>query len=289
MIIITGATGNLGNFIVQKLLERIPAERIGVSVRDTNKASALAERGVRVRQGDFSQPETLQHAFAGATQVLLVSSGAQAHGADPLVLHQAAINAAKEAGARRIVYTSHMATSPLSAFEPMHTHVATEQMLKESGVPWTALRNGFYASWAVQQVVNAVQSGVLEAPADGKVSWASHADLAEAAAVILADEGSFDGPTPPLVGNEAMDFADLAAIASALGKPVRRELVSATAMAAVMTARGLPPAVVRIASSFYTASNKGEFASTDTTLERLLGRKPQSMRSLIAAKLQLPQ
>jgi NAD(P)H dehydrogenase (quinone) len=286
MIVITGATGTLGSLIVQKLLDRVPAEQVGVSVRDLDKAKGLAARGVRVRHGDFTQPKALAHAFEGATQLLFVSSGAQAHGGDPLAQHRAAIDGAKGAGVRRILYTAHMATSPTSQFPPMHTHAATEEMLKNCGVAWTSLRNGFYASHALQEIKGALESGVIEAPADGKISWTTHADLAEAAAVILVDEGRFDGPTPALTGEEALDLADMAAIAAdLLGHPVRRETISDEALAEKITARGLPPAVVKISSGFYSASRAGEFALVDPTLERLLGRKPQTVRSLIAAKI----
>src|SRR5690606_3806064 len=125
MIIVTGATGQLGRAIVENLVRRVPAEQVGASCRDPEKASALVALGVRVRRGDFEEPASLAHAFEGATQLLLVSSNARARGGDALAQHRRAIEAARRAGVRRIVYTSHMAASASSAFPPMHDHAAT--------------------------------------------------------------------------------------------------------------------------------------------------------------------
>ena len=193
MIVVTGATGQLGREIVKELLKRVPARQVGASVRDPAKAAHLSSLGVRVRQGNFNDGESLQHAFEGSTQVLVVSSNARASGGDPLAQHRTAFAAARAAGARRIVYTSHMAASPASAFPPARDHAATEDMLRSFGLAWTALRHGFYAQSGIMLMGDALNTGVIEAPADGKVCWTAHADLAEADAFILANEGRFDG------------------------------------------------------------------------------------------------
>src|SRR5690349_13239406 len=114
MIIITGSTGRLGRMTVERLLGRVPAEEIGVSVRNPEKAGDLRERGVRVRRGDFADPESLARAFEGASQVLIVS--ADTTGEAALRLHRTAIDAAVKAGAGRIVYTGHVGTRPSSLF-----------------------------------------------------------------------------------------------------------------------------------------------------------------------------
>ncbi len=283
MIIVTGATGKLGRLTVEKLLHLVPAGQIGVSVRDPGKAADLEALGVRVRQGDFANPESLKHAFEGATQVLLVSSNARAYGGDPLAQHRSAIDAAREIGARRIVYTSHMAVSSSSAFPPMRDHAATEDMLRRSGLAWTALRNGFYASSGIAMMGDALKTGLLEAPADGKVSWTAHADLAEAAAVILAEEGRYDGPTLPLTGSELLDFEDLAAIASKLlGKPVQRMTLKDEDLRAKLAARGLHTGAVDTLAGFFVASRNGEFATVGPTLAQLLGRPPAILRDVMA-------
>ena len=283
MIVITGATGKLGSQIVRQLLERLPAEQIGVCTRNVEKADELARRGVRVRHGDFAEPATLVSAFESATQLLLVSSNVAATGGDPLAQHRAAIDAAKAASVRRIVYTSHMGASASSAFPPMHTHSRTEEMLRESGVAWTALRNGFYASTISMMVGDAASSGVLAAPEDGKVSWTAHADLAAGAAAVLANEGRFDGPTPPLTASEALDLANIASILAELhGRPIERRSIPDDEQADRLTRRGVPPVAVGIMLGMYKAARAGEFRAIDSTLELLIGRTPLSVRDVLS-------
>ena len=278
MIIITGATGQLGRLIVEELLTRLPPDRIGVSVRDPGKANDLAARGVRVRRGDFDDPAGLADAFEAATQVLIVSSNAAATGGDPLAQHRNAIAAARAAGARRIVYTSHMAASATSAFPPMRHHAATEAMLAGCGVDRTSLRNGFYASTIPRLVGDAARSGVLAAPADGKVCWTTHADLAAGAARVLADESRASGPTPPLTAGEALDLADVAAVLSRqAGRAVERRFIADEDYAARLAGLGLPRPAVDIMLGLFRASRAGEFEATDPALETLLARRPTAM------------
>lgn len=286
MIVVTGATGQLGRAIVQQLVARLPADQIGVSVRDPEKASDLAALGVRVRQGDFRDPASLTHAFEDATQVLMVSSNARAYGGDPLAQHRAATEAARSAGVTRIVYTSQMAASPSSAFAPALDHAATEDMLRQSGLAWTALCNGFYASSSLLVLGDSLQTGLLEAPADGPVAWTTHADLAEGAAAILTDPGQFEGPTPPLTASRALDLAELTGLASeVLGRPIRREVISDEDFSATMAARGGPSGATNHLLGMYRASRAGEFASVAPTLEGLLGRPATTVREVFAQQL----
>lgn len=286
MIVVTGASGKLGRLIVTDLLKRVPAETVGISVRDPAKATDLADAGVRVRVGDFARAETLSGAFEGATQVLLISSNAEAYGGDTLAQHRAAIEAARGAGVRRIVYTSHMGSSPTSQFSPMHNHAATEAMLAECGVAWTALRNGFYADSAAAIILGDVQaSKKIVAPADGKVSWTAHEDLASAAAAILCDESRFDGPTPPLTAAEAVDLADLARISGDLiGTPVERHVIEDEAFRRNAIEHGVPEVYAALRLGTFRAARDGEFAAVDPTLAELIGRPPITMREILANK-----
>ena len=281
MIVVTGATGKLGGAITRSLVKLGWGEKVVASARDPEKAKSLEALGVEVRRGDFAAPETLTAAFAGATQVLLVSSNAAAYGGDPLRQHQAAIDAAKAAGVKRVLYTSHAAASAASLFPPMLSHAATETMLAASGLPWISLRNGFYASSAVGFVGDGLEAGRISVPADGKVAWTTHADLADATAAILAAEGSFNGPVT-LTGSEALDMSDIAREASGvLGHEVQREVISDEAFIEQLKARGLPEAVLAVPLGFYRAARAGEFSTVDPTLERLLGRKPQTIKDVI--------
>lgn len=282
MIIITGAAGKLGRGIAEQMAARVSLGGVGVSVRNPEDAAALESLGVRVRHGDFNNLESLRHAFAGATQVLIVSSNARATGGDPLAQHRNAIDAAKSVGAGRVVYTSHMAVSDSSAFPPMLDHHATEEMLRASGMAWTSLRHGFYGSSGLQFMGEAFTSGLIEAPTDGKVSWTAHADLAEAAAVLLMSEGRYDGPTPPLTGSEALDLEDLAAIASeVLGRTIERKTIKDEVMRSKLSARNVPAVAMDTILGFYSASRAGEFAVVDPALETLLRRPLTGMRDLV--------
>ncbi|HYO29406.1 MAG TPA: NAD(P)H-binding protein [Thermomicrobiales bacterium] len=282
-IIVTGANGQLGRTIAERLLERVPAEQIGVSVRDPEQARGLEERGVRVRRGDFADAASLAHAFEGASRVLVVS--ASATGEEAVRLNRAAIDAAKAAGARRILYTSHMGSNPSSPFPPMPTHATSEAALRDSGVAFTALRNGFYAATAVMLLGDAAETGELAAPEDGPVAWTAHADLAEAAAIALTEE-SLDGVTPDLTGPEAIDLAGVAAIASELtGHQIRRVVVTDAEHRAALVARGIPEPAADMLLGLFAASRQGEFANVDPALGRLIGRPPTPLRDTLKAAI----
>jgi NAD(P)H dehydrogenase (quinone) len=280
MIIITGANGQLGRETVERLLDRVPADRIGVSVRAPDKAQELRERGIRVRRGDFAEPAGLAHAFEGAEQVLIVSTDST--GDSAVAGHRAAISAAVTAGARRVLYTSHMGAGPASLFEPMVDHAATEEAMRDAGVAYTALRNGFYATSAVMMLGDAVRTGRLIAPQDGPVSWTAHADLAEAAALVLADEGRFDGPSPALTGAESLDLADIAALASDIaGRPVERVVVPDEEYRAGLVAHGVPAARADLLVGLFEAARQGEFAAVDPALASLTGHAPTPLRDVL--------
>jgi NAD(P)H dehydrogenase (quinone) len=284
MIVITGATGQLGSQIVERLLERHPADQIGVSVRDAARAQQLADRGVRVRQADFADQDSLATAFEGASQVLLVS--ASSTGPEALAQHHRAVDAARDAGARRILYTSHQGASADSAFAPMPDHLATEDYLSQSGTPFTALRNGFYASTVPRLVGAALETGELLAPVDGPVSWTNHADLAEAAAIILADEGRFEGPTPPLTASEAVDLDGVAGILTEItGRTIKRIVVDDDEFVAGLVGRSVPEFQAQMLLGMFLASRRGEFASVSPALGDLLGREPIAVRAVLEGVL----
>jgi uncharacterized protein YbjT (DUF2867 family) len=283
MIIVTGANGQLGRAVVERLLVRVPAEQIGVSVRDPQKAQGLKERGVRVRRGDFADPASLAHAFEGASQVLIVS--ADNFGETAVRLHRTAIDIARKVGARRILYTSHMGSSPTSLFAPMVDHAATEAALRDAGVAFTSLRNGFYASSALLLLGNAIQTGELVAPEDGPVAWTAHADLAEVTAIALSEE-VFDGVTPDLTASEEIDLDGIAAIASELAqRPIRRIVVLDAQYRASLVAHGLPEESADLLLGIFRASRLGEFNWVDPTLARLIDRPPTPLRDILKAAI----
>ncbi|MEU2026633.1 SDR family oxidoreductase [Streptomyces sp. NPDC016469] len=280
MIIVTGATGKLGRRTVERLLERVPAHRVGVSVRDPRKARGLADRGVRVRQGSFDDPASLVHAFEGAGQVLLVSLDRT--GEECVNGHRAAIDAAVKAGAGRILYTSQAGAAHDSRFQACRDHARTEDLLRATGLPWTAIRNGFYAASALRFLEPARRTGDIALPADGPVAWTGHDDLAEATAAILTEEGRFEGPTPPLTGPAALDFDAVAGVAAqATGRPFTRTVVPDDAFREQALAHGAPAPIADLMLSIFAAAREGEFTAVDPTLSALIGRRPTAFRTLL--------
>lgn len=280
MIIVTGANGQLGRSIVEHLLELIPAEGIGVSVQNPEKARDLEQRGVRVRRGDFDDVASLAHAFEGASQVLIIS--VPRLGEQAIRQHQTAIDTARAVGAQRILYTSQMAAHPTSPFAPAPDHAATEEALQASGVAFTSLRNGYYASSALLLLGNALETGEVVAPEDGPVAWTAHDDLARATAITLT-KGGLDGITPALTGSEALDLAGVAEIVSEVtGRPIRRVVVSDEEFRSHQLAQGSPEPMVNLFLGYFAASRQGAFATIDPTLARLIEQPPTPFRDVLA-------
>ncbi len=185
-------------------------------------------------------------------------------------------------GVGRILYTSHQGASPDTPFAPGRDHAATEQLLAESGVAWTSLRNGFYAHSLTWLAGPWRESGVIAVPADGPVSWTAREDAAEAAAAVLASDGAYDGPTT-LTAAAAPTFEQVAAIASELtGRRIERVVVDPEEWVAAQVAAGQQEFMARFLLGMYQAADAGFFAGVDPLLEELLGRAPRSAREALA-------
>ncbi|MDD7939322.1 NAD(P)H-binding protein [Actinomycetospora lutea] len=270
MIIVTGASGQLGHAVLERLLDRAPAEQVGASVRDPSSVRDLAERGVRVRRGDYADPASLAEAFDGASRVLVVS--ANTLGEEGLRQNRAAIEAAVVAGAERVLYTSHAGARPDSPFPPMPQHAANEEVLRGCGAPYTALRHGFYASTIPMLLSSAWHTGELRVPDAGPFAWTTHGDLAAVAALALTDD-VLDGITPPLTGPEAVTMEQLADLAAdAAGRTIRHVTVPDAEYRAALVERGVPEGGADMLLGMFAASRRGDFATVDPTLPRLLGR-----------------
>ena len=282
MIIVTGANGKLGRQIVDRLLTRVPAPQVGVSVRDPRKARDLADRGVRVRQASFADPAGLAHAFEGATQVLVVS--VDQVGEQAREQHRAAIEGAVAAGARRILYTSHMGSAHDSHFEACRDHAADEDP--------AGLRRAVH--FAAQRVLRrqrgavpgrAAESGQIMLPADGPVSWTAHADLAEAAAAILADEGRFEAP------HRLSPRHRLSPSTTSPPSPPRspaepsRGSPPPTRSSGTDDRVGIPADRVGFLLGIFTAAQAREFATVDPTLATLIGHEPTPLSTALAGLL----
>ena len=272
--------------MVDGLLSRCSPDRIIATVRDPAQAEDLAFRGVQVRAGDFSDPEGLAGAFSNATQVLIVSVNKL--GPEVLKLHRNAIRAARDAGARRVLYTSHMAARADSPFAPAVDHAATEALLAEGSAAFTSLRHGFYAESALHMIGSGLRDGEIRAPEDSPVSWTSRADLAEADALVFAGEGRFDAVTPPLIAAQAVTMSDIAIMASEeTGREIKHVVVSDEEWRDAKIAAGFPAPMAEMLLGTWRAARRGDFAAVDPTLQALLGRAPQTMREFLAGVLQL--
>jgi NAD(P)H dehydrogenase (quinone) len=197
----------LGRLVIDELLKTTEAKNIIAAVRTPTKAQGLIDRGIQVREADYSRPETLATAFKGAAKLLLIS------GTDlgkREVQHKAAIDAAKSAGIKFVAYTSilHCDTSPLLlAVE----HLATERYLQSSGLNYSLLRNGWYYENQTAAIPQAIKNGALiGASGDGRFAAASRSDYAAAAAAVLTGEGHEDSVLE-LGGDQPYTRAELAA------------------------------------------------------------------------------
>jgi len=283
MYVVTGATGQLGRLVIEQLLSRVPASQIIAAVRNPEKAADLAALGVQVRQADYSQPATLDSAFAGAEKVLLISSNEIGQRA---VQHQAVIDAAKRANIQLLAYTSvlHADTSALGLAEE---HRQTESALQQSGVPFVLLRNGWYTENYTAGIPAALQHGAVFGSAnDGRISSAERNDYAVAAAVVLTATEDQAGKVYELAGDESYTLADLAAeLSKQSGKQVPyTDLPQADFKAALIQA-GLPEFVAELLSDSDAAAAKGALFDDGKQLSRLIGRPTTPLKSTIATTL----
>ncbi|PPK86559.1 uncharacterized protein YbjT (DUF2867 family) [Neolewinella xylanilytica] len=288
MIIITGATGQLGQQVISALRGQLPASEIVASVRDSAKATSQLGDGIQVRTGDFTQRRDLETAFSGASQVFIVS--VDKVGKDATDMHKAAIQAARAAGAGRILYTSHQGARLDSPFAAAHDHAVTEEFLADGPTSFTALRHGFYAESALHIIGSGLRDGEMRVPEDGPISWTARADLAAADAAILADSGRIDGISAPLTGTEMYTMSDLACLASEeSGREIKLVTVSDEEWLAATEARGVPKIYAQMLLGTFLAARRGDFAVVDPTLENLIGRPPVGMRDILRDFLQEPR
>jgi len=269
-VIITGATGGLGSDVIAQLQRLAPPTELGVSVRNPEKASALYKAGIRVRRGDFSEPASLDLAFAGARRVLLISTRTPGNAAR-FKEQCNAIDAAIRCGVEHIFYTS-IVQRPGSVFDVAQGHHDTEKYLATCGAACTILRNGQYIENLPMFLGQSVFTGDLALPQDGSTAWVSRVDLAEGIARLLLSKGDLP-KTILLTGPEALDFAAIATIAGrAIGRRIVRRTIPGHEFAAMLVRRGLPPPLAQSLTTGFASRAAGELAESDPALQRLLGR-----------------
>ncbi|WP_275162704.1 SDR family oxidoreductase [Citrobacter portucalensis] len=274
MIAITGATGQLGQHVIESLLKTVPASQIVAIVRNPAKATALSQQGITVRQADYSDEAAFTTALQGIDKLLLISSSEVGQRAPQ---HRNVVNAAKAAHVKFIAYTSllHADTSPLGLADE---HVATEKMLAESGIAYALLRNGWYTENYLASAPAALEHGVfIGAAGEGKIASATRADYAAAAARVISEDGH-SGKTYELAGDAGWTLSQLAAeLAKQSGKKVVYQNLSEANFAAALKGVGLPAGLADMLADSDTGASKGGLFDDSHTLSKLIGRPTTSL------------
>ncbi|MFD3453359.1 SDR family oxidoreductase [Streptomyces sp. NPDC058691] len=283
-IVVTGATGHLGRLVIDELLAGagVPADRVVAVVRDAEKASDIAARGVELRVADYSAPDTLKGAFQEGDVVLLISGSEVGQ---RVAQHAAVIDAAKKAGVARLVYTGILG-GPAADFTLGDEHKATEQALLDSGLTYTLLRNGWYTENYTAQIPVQLEHGVVGSAGEGRVGTAPRRDFAAAAAAVLTGEGH-ENKTYELSGDHAWTLAEYAAeLSRQSGRTVTYTDLPEAAFAEVLVGAGLPAPVAAIfadCDAHGIAPGLLEGGSGD--LSRLIGRPTTPLADTIAEAL----
>lgn len=276
---ITGATGQLGRLVVEKLKQRVNAENLVALVRSPEKATDL---GVVVKAFDYTKPDLLADALQGIDHLLLISGSEVGQ---RKAQHRNVIDAAQKAGIKWIVYTSllHADTSALSL---AGEHVETEKLLKASGIPYTILRNGWYTENYTASVPGAVVAGAFVGSAgDGRISSAAREDYAEAAAVVLTSEGHV-GKVYELAGDVAYTLKDLAAeISGQTGKDIPYNNLSIEEYAGVLKSLGLPHGLAHAIAGWDDGASKDHLFDGGHMLSKLIGRPTGTLADAVGKAL----
>ena len=283
-VVVTGATGQLGRLTVEALLRRgVPAPDVVATGRDVTGIKDLADRGVVVRRADFTDPGSLAAAFAGAGKLLLISASVPVD--ERVANHRRAIDAALAAGVSLVAYTSTL-RADTAATVIGATHRATEEYLRERRVPSVLLRNGWYLENYTGQLPLILQNGaVTGAAGQGRVSAASRADYAEAAAVVLTTEGHA-GAVYELGGDESFTLAGLAAaVSAAAGKQITYTDLPAQELARVLAGAGLPAGLAEVLADADLGLSRGELFTGSGDLGRLIGRPATRLADAVADAL----
>ena len=283
MFAITGASGALGRLVLEEMLGRVPADRIVALARRTASLDDFAARGVTVREADYNRPETLGPAMAGITNLLLISGNEVGQ---RVAQYRALIDAAKAAGIGFIAYTSvlHADRSPIGLAEE---HRQAEALLKASGIGHALLRNSWYMENYTRSLAPALEFGViLGASGEARIAAATRADLAAAAATVLADGANQAGKVYELAGDTSFSMSEFAAeVARQSGKPVVYQDMTEADYAKALEAAGLPAPIAAMVADSSAGAGKGALFDEGRALSRLIGRPTTSWQAAVAAEL----
>lgn len=285
MILVTGATGHFGNATINFLLEKgVKASQISALVRNEQSVDEFKKKGVSTLVGDYDNYNSLVTAFTGVEKLLFVSSSDIIN---RTAQHRNVINAAKEAGVKHLIYTSFQRRNETEA-SPLwivaQSHIQTEKWLKESGIDFTILKNNLYMDFLPGFIGEKVaETGIIYVPAEnGKVSAVLRVEMAEAAANVLATDGHV-GKEYDFTNTTAVTYHDIAkTVSEAIEKPINYISPSVEEYGKTLASHGVPAEVIGIFSSFAVAQAQGELDIESTDLEKLLGRRPTSVKDFLS-------
>ncbi len=277
MILITGATGQLGRAVLQTLVQKTTPSQLAALVRDPAKAADLQARGISLRVGNYGDVASLDRAMQGITQVLLISGGI---GEEALQEHYNVVDAAKRAGVQCLAYTSRSLKDPATlANKIVGKHFQTEDYIKASGLPYLIFRNSLYMDVLPFYAGKDVRATGLNLPAgQGRVAFVLRSDLGEAIANALLTSPC-DNKIHTLTGRQTYSFDDVAAeLTICYGQPIRYTDVTPDVLQAQMLAQGYPPFMFQLIMGFMADIRQGQEVVVTDELEQLLGRKPLDLR-----------
>lgn len=277
MILITGATGHLGNTVIQTLFTHIPAGQVAAYVRDAAQAADLTAKGVSVRVGDYDNTELLDQAMQGVEKVLLIAGGNAPNG---LQQHQNVVDTAKKAGVRCIAYTGRaLKNRDTLVNKLMVRHFQTEDYIKASGLNYVLFRNILYMdTLPIFTGPTVFETGISLPAGQGRVSYALRSDMGEAIANVLVRDDCANR-IYDFTNTESYSFDDVAAaLAELSGKPVQYADSAPEELAERMKGRGVPDGVVQMTIGFMTDIKNGQEDSISPDLESWLGRNPTPLK-----------
>ena len=282
MIVITGATGQLGRLVITSLLKKVPAAGIVAAVRNVDKARGLAALGVQVRHADYNVPATWDEALKGADKLLLISSSEIGQRVDQ---HRTVIEAARRAGVKLLAYTS-VLHADVSLLGLAAEHRETEALIRASGVPCALLRNGWYSENYTAGVPAALKHGKMYGCAGtGRISSASRADYAEAAATVLTMDDQA-GRVHELAGDTAYTLAELAAeISRQSGRNIDYVNLPESEYKKLLLTVGLPEPIAELLANSDTGASKGALFDDSRQLSTLIGRPTTPVATAVADAL----
>ena len=275
-IAVTGATGQLGRLVLERLRAKLPPENIVGLVRSPEKAADL---GISIHAFDYAKADKLEPALRGVDTLLLISSSEVGQRATQ---HRNVIEAAKAAGVKRIVYTSllHADVSPLNLADE---HRTTEADLKASGLAHTVLRNGWYTENYTASIPPALAHGAFPGSAgDGRISSAPRSDYADAAVTVLTTQGH-DGQVYELAGDEPYTLTQLAAeISRQSGKEIPYVNLPEADYAGILLKAGLPEWLAKGLASWDVGASQGALFDDGRQMSKLLRRPTTPLATAVA-------